>query len=33
MWSLALESTIYAVSREVDENIEITSGSVAVIAL
>jgi len=33
MWSLAPELTIYAVRREVNENIEITSGSVAMIAL
>jgi len=33
MWSLVLESTIHAVGREVDENIEITSRSVAVTAL
>jgi len=33
MWSLALESIIYTVGREVDENIEITSGSVAMTAL
>jgi len=33
MWSLAPELTIYAVRREVNESIEITSGSVAMIAL
>ena len=33
MWSLAPELTIHAVRREVDENIEITGGSVAVTAL
>jgi len=33
MWSLALELIIHAVRREVNENIEITSRSVAVTAL